>query len=280
MTEPANVPDDVLRDIVGRALAEDVDERGDVTSLATIPVGERGRAQFVARADGILAGTAVAQEVFRQVDPSVKVEWCHADGDRVHPQTVIGDVEGPLAAILTAERTALNLLSHCSGIATATRAFVDVAAGRTVIRDTRKTTPGLRALEKAAVRAGGGTNHRSSLSEAVMIKDNHLAVTPIADAVALARAAWPDLVIEVECDSLEQVAEARDAGVDVVLLDNMTPAQVEAALVLLDGRARSEVSGGVTLATLDRYAALRPDFVSVGAITHSAPILDIALDFD
>jgi len=278
MTNPTTDPDD-LRALVARALAEDVDARGDVTTRAVIDADARGRADIVARANGVLAGVEAATEVFRQVDLDVTVHWCHQDGDALWAGDAIATIEGPIGALLTAERTALNLLSHCSGIATATRAYVDVAAGRTAIRDTRKTTPGLRLLEKAAVRAGGGVNHRIGLSDAVLIKDNHLASVAIAEAVARARAAWPELIVEVECDTLAQVAEAKAANADLVLLDNMTPDQVGAAVALLDGAPAAEVSGGVTLATLDAYAAARPAYVSVGAITHSAPILDIALDF-
>jgi len=278
MTNPTTDPDD-LRALVARALAEDVDARGDVTTRAVIDADARGRADIVARANGVLAGVDAATEVFRQVDLDVTVHWYHQDGDALRTGDAIATIEGPIGALLTAERTALNLLSHCSGIATATRAYVDIAAGRTEIRDTRKTTPGLRLLEKAAVRAGGGVNHRIGLSDAVLIKDNHLASVAIAEAVARARAAWPELVVEVECDTLAQVAEAKAANADLVLLDNMMPDQVGAAVALLDGTPAAEVSGGVTLATLDAYAAARPAYVSVGAITHSAPILDIALDF-
>lgn len=280
MTSAFDPPVDDLRALVQRTLAEDVDARGDVTTRATIAADARGVAAVVARADGVLAGTAAATEVYRQVDPDVQVTWSRHDGDIVLAGEVVGRIEGRLTALLTGERSALNLLCHCSGIATATRAYVDVVAGRTRIRDTRKTTPGLRTLEKAAVRAGGGTNHRMGLSDAVLIKDNHLAATSIAAAVQACRDQWPELEVEVECDTLDQVDLAAAAGADLVLLDNMTPDQVAAAVARLDGTVPAEVSGGVTLATLDAYAAARPTFISVGAITHSAPILDLALDFE
>ncbi|MFZ4516011.1 MAG: carboxylating nicotinate-nucleotide diphosphorylase [Acidimicrobiia bacterium] len=274
------VTPEAIAEVVQRTLAEDVDVRGDATSRAVIPAGTRGRATLVARAPGVLAGVDVAAEVFRQVDPALVVTWRCADGDRLERGTVIAEIEGPVPSLLTAERSALNLLSHCSGVATLTGQYVDVAAGRTVIRDTRKTTPGLRLLEKAAVRAGGGENHRMSLSDAVLIKDNHLAHASIADAVARARVMWPDLIVEVECDTIAQVREARDAKADLVLLDNMSPSEVATAVAELADVIPAEVSGGVTLATLDAYAEARPTYISVGAITHSAPILDLALDFD
>jgi nicotinate-nucleotide pyrophosphorylase (carboxylating) len=212
---------------------------------------------------------------------------------------VVVEVGGPLRSILSAERTALNFLCHLSGVATLTRRYVAAVggcaeggdgpgAGATRVLDTRKTTPGLRALEKAAVRAGGGTNHRGSLSEGVLVKDNHLAGMGIAQAVALARARWPGRMVEVECDRPEQVEEAVRAGATMVLLDNMTPEEVAACVALADPAGRGpgrrpvavEVSGGVSLDTAPAYAAARPDFVSVGALTHSAPALDLGLDLE
>ena len=280
MTAAPDLDPGALQDLVARTLAEDLDTRGDVTSAAVVEPDAIAAADFVARASGVIAGTAAATEVFRQVDPEVTISWEVADGDAVAAGTVLGRVHGALRSILTAERSALNLLAHSSGIATLTRAYVDLAAGRTQIRDTRKTTPGLRLLDKAAVRAGGGVNHRTSLSDAVLIKDNHLSQTSIAEAVARARAMWPDLAVEVECDTADQVTEARAAGADAVLLDNMTPAQVAAVMAELDGALPVEVSGGVTFTTLDAYAAARPTFIAIGALTHSAPNLDIALDVE
>ena len=271
-------PPEAVHEVVSRALAEDLHEDGDVTTLAVVPPEARGRGTFVARAAGVLAGTAAASDVFRQVDPGLACDWLGADGDRLRVGDAFATVEGRVRSILAAERTVLNLLTHCSGVATVTRCFVDAAAGGAGIRDTRKTLPGLRALEKAAVRAGGGQNHRSSLSESVLIKDNHLAFTALPEAVRRAREAWPGRTIEVECDTLDQVAEARQLAPDLVLVDNMTPAEVTEAVRILDGKIPVEVSGGVTLDTVSAYAAAGVQYVSVGAITHSAPSLDLALD--
>ena len=274
-------PVGVLREVVRRALEEDLGTLGDLTSLAVVPEDARGAGRFMARRAGVIAGTAAAAEVFRQVDPAVTVRWRVGDGDALDAAAELGRVEGSLRSILGAERTALNLLCHCSGVATLTRRFVDAVAGTGVrIRDTRKTLPGLRALEKAAVRAGGGFNHRECLSDAVLIKDNHLAYMPLTEAVERARAQWPGRIVEVECDSLDQVAEAKAAGPDLVLVDNMTPAEVREAVAVLGGAVPVEVSGGVDLDTVRAYADAGADYISVGAITHSAPILDLALDLD
>jgi len=272
-------PTNVVRDLVRHALEEDLGALGDLTSIAVVPEDARGTGRFVARAAGVVAGTAAASETFAQVDPTVSVAWSVTDGATVDDGAELGRVEGLTRSLLVAERTALNVLTHCSGVATLTRRFVDTVAGTGArIRDTRKTLPGLRALEKAAVRAGGGFNHRESLSDAVLIKDNHLAHLPVRDAVEQARARWPGRVVEVECDSLEQVAEAKAVGPDLVLLDNMAPTEVTEAVAVLGGALPVEVSGGVTLETVRAYAEAGADFVSVGAITHSAPALDIALD--
>ena len=226
-------------------------------------------------------------EVFRQVDASIQVAWRLGEGDRLEPGSVIASLDGPLAPILTAERTALNFLGHLSGIATLVSRWVDAAAGRVVIWDTRKTTPGLRSLEKAAVRAGGGHNHRANLSDRVMLKDNHLFGTDITSAVARSRDLWPDRIVHVECDTLDQVREALSAGADALLLDNMVPDLVREAV----GIARSfgedggsvpllEASGGITLETVADYAATGVDCVSSGSLTQAAPALDIGLDLD
>ncbi len=271
-------PMGAVREIVARALAEDLGPLGDLTA-ALLLAGVTAVADLVPRADGILAGRLAATETFAQVDPAVTVEWVADDGDTVAAGTSLAHVEGPLASILTAERTALNFLGHLSGIATLTRRYVDLTTGRwTAIRDTRKTTPGLRALEKAAVRAGGGVNHRGSLSDGILLKDNHLAGTPMGEAVARARALWPGRTVQVECDTAAQVDEALAARVDLVLLDNMTPEQVSACVKTVNGACVVEVSGGVTLATVDAYATAGADLISVGALTHSAPVLDIGLD--
>jgi nicotinate-nucleotide pyrophosphorylase (carboxylating) len=276
-------PVSAVREAVARALAEDLGVLGDLTSTALIPADAVGTGHFMARAGGVLAGTAVATEVFTQLDPAVAGTWLAADGDRLVAGQQIGTISGPLRSLLTGERSALNFLGHLSGIATLTRAHVDAATaagGRARIRDTRKTTPGLRALEKAAVRAGGGANHRGNLSDAVLVKDNHLRHCSIAEAVERARSRWPGVAVEVECDTLEQVAEAKAAGADVVLLDNMTPEQVAQAVGIAGGAMPLEVSGRVTLDTVAAYAAAGADLISIGALTHSAPVLDIALDLE
>ncbi|MGZ4677127.1 MAG: carboxylating nicotinate-nucleotide diphosphorylase [Acidimicrobiia bacterium] len=279
MTQDFDPPAAGLRELVARALDEDFGILGDLTSIATIPEDARGSAAIVARRYGVLAGRAAASEVFRQVDPGIEVEWLVADGEVIDVDQRLALVDGNLRAILGAERTALNLLQHASGIATMTRQFVEATAGRARVRDTRKTLPGLRAVEKAAVRAGGGFNHRECLSDAVLIKDNHLAFLDLGTAVARSKARWPGRIVEVECDTLAQVHEAVAAGADLILLDNMSPAEVRAAVESVDGLVPLEVSGGVTLETVGVYAATGAEFISVGAVTHSAPALDLGLDF-
>jgi nicotinate-nucleotide pyrophosphorylase (carboxylating) len=272
-------PITAVRDAVERALREDLEPLGDVTS-ALLPADLQGSARIVARDDGVLAGSACAHETFRQVNRAIRVEWAVADGATVTPDEVLATVSGPFTSILTAERTALNFLGHLSGIATMTRRFVRAAGGEARIWDTRKTTPGLRALEKAAVRAGGGMNHRGNLSEWVLVKDNHLGDLSIEEAIRRARLRWPGRTVQVEADRTQQVRDAIDADADIVLLDNMTPDQV-ARCVEMRGSARRpllEVSGGVTLLTVGEYAATGIDLISVGAITNSAPVLDIGLD--
>jgi nicotinate-nucleotide pyrophosphorylase (carboxylating) len=272
-------PISAVRDVVARALAEDLGVFGDLTA-GLVPAAATVRAALVARSAGVLAGRLAAAEAFSAVDAGIAVAWRHGDGDRIGPGTVIATVTGPLASVLSAERTALNLLGHLSGIASLTRRYVDAAGDHTRVRDTRKTTPGLRALEKAAVRAGGGVNHRASLSEGILVKDNHLAGLTIGEAVSLSKRRWPGQACEVECDTLEQVEFAMAAGADMVLVDNMTPSQVAEAVGAVGGRVPVEVSGGVTLGTIGAYAAAGADLVAVGAITHSAPVLDIGLDLE
>jgi nicotinate-nucleotide pyrophosphorylase (carboxylating) len=270
-----------VEDLVRRALAEDLAGGVDVTSTATVPAGQSAAGDLVARAPGVVAGLPVAAAVFAAVDPAVRVQLAARDGDRVRRGAVLATVTGPTRSLLTAERTALNLLCHLSGVATATARWVDAVAGTgAAIRDTRKTTPGLRALEKYAVRRGGGENHRMSLSDAALVKDNHvIAAGGVAAAFALVKAAYPDLPVEVECDSVDQVREAVAAGADLVLLDNMPPAELaEAVAVTRPAGVRTEASGGLTLADAAAVAATGVDYISVGALTHSAPILDIALD--
>jgi nicotinate-nucleotide pyrophosphorylase (carboxylating) len=270
-------PAPVVRRLVEDALAEDLGVLGDITSLACVD-DERAEAAFVARADGVLAGTALATETFRLLDDRVDVQWNLHDGDSLEAGAHIGVVAGPLRSILTGERTALNFLCHCSGVASMTHRYVLAAHGKVRVLDTRKTLPGLRAIQRAAVRAGGGFNHRDSLSDAVLIKDNHIAANGIAKSVERARSSWPGRFVEVECDSLGQVIEARDAGVDRVLVDNMSPEQVRQAVALLEGTIPVEVSGGVALETVAVYADSGAEFVSVGALTHSVPVFDIGLD--
>jgi nicotinate-nucleotide pyrophosphorylase (carboxylating) len=280
--------DDMFRravvETVSRALSEDLGPEGDLTA-ALVPETATAHYALRARAGGILAGRDCADEAFRRVGPDLELTWHAADGDELKPGDTILDVTGPLRPILTAERTALNFLGHLSGVATLTARFVKTAhdANPAVqVLDTRKTLPGLRLLEKAAVRAGGGTNHRLGLSDAVLVKDNHLAGITITDALTRARALWPGRMVEIECDSLDQVTEAARAGADAVLLDNMEPATVaeavRAAHLDAPGPILTEVSGGVTLDTIASYAAAGPDRISVGALTHSAPVLDLGLD--
>jgi nicotinate-nucleotide pyrophosphorylase (carboxylating) len=278
MRDDVHPPGSAVREVVARALAEDVLPLGDLTA-SLVPVDVHARAAFVARAAGVVAGRLCAMEALTQVDDTVVLAWSSDDGDAVEPGDVIGVVTGPLRSILTAERTALNLLGHLSGIATATRRYAELAAPAR-IRDTRKTTPGLRALEKAAVRAGGGLNHRANLSDGVLVKDNHLGGLSIAEAVRKAGERWPGRVVEVECDSADQLHEALAAGAGMVLLDNMTPDEVATCVGLVAGRVPVEVSGGVTLDNVASYGATGADFIAVGAITHSAPVLDIGLDLD
>jgi nicotinate-nucleotide pyrophosphorylase (carboxylating) len=266
-----------VREAVGRALAEDLLPLGDLTA-SLVPEATTAAARVVARQPGVVAGSACVVETFAQLDPEVVVTWQAGDGTEVRPGQVLGTVEGRLAPILTGERTALNFLCHLSGVASLTRRYVEAAGGRAVIWDTRKTLPGLRALEKAAVRAGGGRNHRGNLSEFVLVKDNHLAGLSITEAVRRARAQWPARTIEVECDRPEQVEEALEAGATLVLLDNMSPEEVAGCVALVGGRIPVEVSGGITLESVAAYAEAGADLISTSAITQSAPALDIGFD--
>jgi nicotinate-nucleotide pyrophosphorylase (carboxylating) len=272
-------PISAVREVVARALAEDLGVLGDLTA-GLVPPGATVTASIVARQPGVLSGRLAAAETFAAVDPAVSVQWEASDGDALAAGTLLARVEGHLGSVVTAERTVLNLLGHLSGIASLTRKFVDAAGGRARIRDTRKTTPGLRALEKAAVRAGGGANHRGSLSDGILVKDNHLAGLSIEVAVTTAHARWPGVPCEVECDSLDQVKAALAAGADLVLLDNMDPSQVAAAVAVVGGRAPVEVSGRIGLEDVAAYAEAGADLISVGSLTHSAPVLDIGLDLE
>ena len=264
------------------ALDEDLGEAGDLTTNALISVDQRATARIVARAAGCIAGLGAGVGVFDLIDGDVDVSFDVDDGDSVEAMTTLATLDGSARAILTGERTCLNLLGHLSGIATVTRQIANsIAHTNADVADTRKTTPGLRALEKYAVRCGGGRNHRFGLHDAVMIKDNHLqASSSIGDAVARSRAAvGHTVVVELEVDRLDQVSEAVAAGVDVILLDNMSPAELKEAVALVDGRAATEASGGITAESAPAIAESGVDVISVGWITHSAPRLDVALDF-
>jgi nicotinate-nucleotide pyrophosphorylase len=272
-----------LRHLIETALAEDLADGPDVTTAATIPQSARGVADVVSRQPGVICGLSVAEAVFDQASAKsseISSQARVADGDKVEAGTVLMRIEGPLAGILTAERTALNFLGHLSGIATVTAEWVDAVAGTGArIRDTRKTLPGLRALEKYAVRCGGGVNHRMSLSDAALIKDNHVAaagsVTAALDAVGKLA---PDLPTEVEVDTLDQLEEAVAAGAGLILLDNFSVDELVRAVELNGGRALLEASGGLRLEDAAAVAAAGVDFLAVGALTHSAPVLDIGLD--
>jgi nicotinate-nucleotide pyrophosphorylase (carboxylating) len=272
-----------LTAIVAAALEED-DTRHDITTAATVTSNRRARCNVVAREAGVIAGLTLACEAFKQLDPAVTMRIEHPDGTRVEPQSPVMFLSGHARGLLSAERVALNFMQRLSGIATMTARYVEAIAGtRAHILDTRKTTPLLRRLEKYAVRAGGGLNHRMDLSSAVLIKDNHLAAVDgdIAVAVTRARAvAPPGIKVEVECDTLDQVRAAKDAGADVIMLDNMQLLELREAVKLVDGYAVTEASGGITLETVRRVAETGVDWISVGALTHSAPALDLALDFD
>jgi nicotinate-nucleotide pyrophosphorylase (carboxylating) len=269
--------------IVSAALLED-DTRHDITTAATVLSNRRARCRLVARQTGVIAGLALACEAFEQLDPAVTIRVEHDDGTRVDPGTPVMFLSGHARGLLSAERVALNFVQHLSGIATLTARYVEAITGTGAhILDTRKTTPLLRRLEKYAVRAGGGLNHRMDLSAAVLIKDNHLAAVDgdIGLAVTRARAVGPaGIKVEVECDKLDQVRAAIDAGADVIMLDNMQLVELRQAVQLVDGHAVTEASGGVTLDTVRLIAQTGVDWISVGALTHSAPALDLALDFD
>jgi len=274
-------PRDVAQ-LIDLALEEDLDGGVDVTTVATIPEDQRATLELTARRAGVVAGVPVAAAVFLLVagDEDIELVFVHDDGDAVLPGDVIISVTGRTHDLLRAERPALNLLGHLSGIATLTRTWVDAIAGsRAAIRDTRKTTPVMRRLEKYAVRCGGGVNHRMSLSDAALVKDNHVAAAGgVAQAFAAVRAAFPEVPVEVEVDSLDQLDEVLEAGADLVLLDNFTPDQMREAVARTRGRARLEASGGLTLDVAAEVAATGVDYLAVGALTHSAPVLDIGAD--
>ena len=266
--------------VIEDALAEDVGS-GDVTSQAVIPPDLHFHGVMAAREAMVVAGLPLVSEVFRRVVPEAKVTLQVSDGEKIEAGAVIALLDGPAVGLLTAERTALNLLQHLSGIATLTRRYADaIAESKAVLLDTRKTIPGLRQLAKYAAKLGGARNHRMGLYDGVLIKDNHIAVCgSVGDAVRRAKA-HTDLPVEVECDLIAQVVEAVEAGADIILLDNMTPTLLREAVALIGGRAKTEASGGVTLETIAEIAATGVDFVSVGRLTQSAPAVDIGLDWE
>jgi len=273
------VATDTLERAVHAALAEDIGA-GDVTTEAIVPEDAVGTAELLLKEPGVVCGLRAAESTFRALDPEVRFETLASDCDRVHePPAVVARISGSLRAILTGERVALNFLGRLSGIATLTRRYADAVDGTgAAILDTRKTTPGLRALEKHAVACGGGRNHRFGLDDAILVKDNHLrAAGSVTRAVELVRGA-SELPVGVECETLDQVAEALGLGVDRILLDNMTPDELREAVSLTAGRARLEASGGVTLDTVRAVAETGVDEISVGALTHSAPSLDVSLE--
>jgi nicotinate-nucleotide pyrophosphorylase (carboxylating) len=275
-----------VRDLIARELQEDIGP-GDATTLALVDAGAVACARIVARHELVVAGVGVAAEVFRMADPALAVECLAADGESVGEGAAVLRVRGPARALLSAERTALNLLQRMTGIATATECLVRIVTDYgTLILDTRKTVPGLRRLDKYAVKCGGGTNHRAGLHDAVLIKDNHLAFWrqknrgTLADAVQCARRAHPGLKIEIEVDTLEQLKEALLGKPDWVLLDNMAPETVAEAVFLCSGICRTEASGGITKDTVREYARAGVTAISIGALTHSAKAADLSLEFE
>jgi nicotinate-nucleotide pyrophosphorylase (carboxylating) len=266
-------------DLIRKALAEDLAGGQDITSVATVSGSESVVADFVARKAGVIAGVEMAEATLREVGVTA-IQVFLNDGDQVKAGSVVMTVRGDTRAILLAERTALNFLGHLGGIATLTHTWVQAIAGtECTIRDTRKTTPGMRLLEKAAVVAGGGANHRLSLSDAALIKDNHIAAAGgVVEAFSKVRAAFPDAFIEIEVDSFEQLKEVAPQSPDLVLLDNMTPAQCKEAVEFVAGRFKLEASGGISLENALAYAQSGVDYLAIGALTHSAPVLDIGLD--
>ena len=279
------LPQELITRLVRAALAEDVGS-GDVTTLATVPEHATARAAMMAREELVVCGLALAAAAFKEVSPEVLVQCFAQDGARLQRGEKLLEVSGPARALLTGERVALNLVQRLSGVATVAARFAEAVRGtNAVILDTRKTTPGWRELEKYAVRCGGARNHRAGLWDMVLIKDNHLAAlreaTPnaIAAAVQRARENFPELKVEVEADTLAQVAQAADAGADIILLDNMALEELREAVRVVGGRAQTEASGGVNLQTVRGIAETGVDFISVGAMTHSARAVDIGLDF-
>jgi nicotinate-nucleotide pyrophosphorylase (carboxylating) len=270
----------LYREIVRRALAEDLGW-GDVTTEAIVPSGTRARGIILAKSACLIAGLDVAAEAFSQLDPGCTFVRKFKDSDRCGPGDIVAELHGQAASMLTAERTALNFLQRLSGIATLTRRFVDASGGTITVLDTRKTTPTLRALEKYAVLAGGGTNHRASLDKGVLIKDNHVRLAGgVKEAVSRMKDADPGMSIEVEAQSLDEVDEAIAAGADIILIDNLPIDVIREAVKRINGRAKVEISGGVTLERIPELARTGADYVSVGALTHSAPAADLSFELE
>jgi nicotinate-nucleotide pyrophosphorylase (carboxylating) len=277
------LPPPLVAEAVKRALAEDLGRAGDITSAATIPADATAAGIIATREAGVIAGLALAEAAFREMDPAVSFEAAVADSDAVAAGAIVARISGNARALLSAERVALNYLSHLSGIATLTRRYADAVAGTNAkITCTRKTIPGLRAFEKYAVRCGGGSNHRFGLDDAILVKDNHIAVAgSVSEAIRRARVFAGHLVkLEIEVDTLDQLREALSAGADAILLDNMKPAMLRQAVAVAAGKVVLEASGGVTLETVAAIAETGVDFISVGALTHSARALDLGLDID
>jgi nicotinate-nucleotide pyrophosphorylase (carboxylating) len=270
----------LYREVVRRALAEDLGW-GDVTTEATVPPDLRARGIILAKSRCVVAGLDVAAEAFSQLDPGCTFERRHKDSDRCEAGAVVAELHGRAAAMLTAERTALNFVQRLSGIATLTRSFVDAANGAITILDTRKTTPTLRPLEKYAVRAGGGTNHRAGLDSGILIKDNHIRLAGgVQNAVERVKATDPEMPIEIEAQSLEQIDDAIAAGVNIILFDNMATDVIREGVKRVAGRAQIEISGGITLARIPELATTGANYVSVGALTHSAPAADLSFELE
>lgn len=280
MASVTPLPPAAFTELVRQALAEDVGA-ADITTAATVSSSQQARAVVLAKSRCVVAGLDVAFEAFRQLDPAVSVVTLQPDGSVCEPGTEVAHVRGPARVLLTAERTALNFLQRLTGIATLARAFVDAADGRIVVLDTRKTTPLMRTLEKYAVRAGGATNHRFGLYDGILIKDNHIRLAGgVETVVSRMRAAHRDLPIEIEAQDLSQVDAAIAAGADIILLDNLTTPEILEAVRRVGGRARTEISGGVSLARMPELATTGATYVSVGALTHSAPAADISLEIE
>jgi nicotinate-nucleotide pyrophosphorylase (carboxylating) len=275
------LPQEAYRQLVAQALAEDLGVEGDITTRGTVGSEQRAHAILLAKSPCVVAGLDVAWEAFRQLDPEVDVTVHYGDGSFCDAGTTVAEVHGRAAALLTAERTALNFLQRLSGIATMSRRFVEAAAGRITVLDTRKTTPLMRTLEKYAVRAGGATNHRFGLNDGILIKDNHVRLAGgVLAAVSEMRKATSGLPIEVEAQDLDQVNAALEAGAEIILLDNLSTPEIIDAVARCRGRAKTEISGGVTLSRMPELASTGADFVSVGGLTHSAPAADLSLEIE